>query len=74
MGIVVSHHLRDSAEFNDVNVGGSPVEMSSPSMKPVSVGGVVVLGGRESRPRGEGRQPVGHTEQNNRMRTGMKFP
>jgi hypothetical protein len=40
MGIVVSHHLRDSAEVNDVNVGGSPVEMSRPSTKPVSVGGV----------------------------------
>jgi hypothetical protein len=57
-----------------MNVGGWHVEMSSPSMKRVSVGGVIVLGGRESRPHGEGRQLVGISTQNSRMLTGMKFP
>jgi hypothetical protein len=32
------------------------------------------LGGRESRPHGEGRQLVGISTQNSRMLTGMKFP
>jgi hypothetical protein len=34
------------------------MEMSSPSMKYASVGGVIVLGGRESRLQGEGRQGI----------------
>jgi hypothetical protein len=50
------------------------MEMSSPSMKYASVGGVIVLRGRESRLHGEGRQLVGISTQNSRMLTGMKFP
>jgi hypothetical protein len=34
------------------------MEMSSPSMKYASVGGVIVLGARESRVQGEGRQGI----------------
>jgi hypothetical protein len=74
LGQLKSHRLSDLAESVYVNVGGSHMEMSSPSMKCANVGGVVVLGGRESRPHGEGRQLVGNTGQNNRMLTGMKFP
>jgi hypothetical protein len=71
---MVSHHLNTSVEYIIVNVGGSHMEMSSPSMKYASVGGVIVLGRRESRLHGEGRQLVGISTQNNRMQTGMKFP
>jgi hypothetical protein len=39
-----------------VNVGGSHMEGSSPPMKYASVGGPIVVGGRESRPHGEGGQ------------------
>jgi hypothetical protein len=53
-----SHHLRASVEYIVVNVGGSHMEMSSPSMKYASVGGVIVLGARESRVQGEGRQGI----------------
>lgn len=74
IGSVESRHLRATAEYTIVNVGGSHAEGCSPPMKRVSVGGVIVLGGRESRPQGEGRQPFGNAEQNNRMLTGMKFP
>jgi hypothetical protein len=41
-----------------MNVGGSCMEGSSPPMKCMSVGGVVVLGARESRVQGEGRQGI----------------
>jgi hypothetical protein len=44
------------------------------SKKHKGVGGVIVLGGRESRLHGEGRQLVGISTQNSRMLTGMKFP
>jgi hypothetical protein len=69
IGSYVSHHLNTSVEYSVVNVGGSHMEMSSPSMKYASVGGVIVLGGRESRLQGEGRQLVGISTQNNRMLT-----
>jgi hypothetical protein len=58
LGSRVSHHLKYVAESVYVNVGGLHGEMSSPSMKRVSVGGVIVLGGRESRLQGEGRQGI----------------
>jgi hypothetical protein len=76
LGLDKSRHLRVSAECIIVNVGGSDMngKVCSPPMPYQSVGGVIVLGGRESRPHGEGRQPLGNTEQNNRMSTGMKFP
>jgi hypothetical protein len=74
IGSEMSHHLNTSAEYIVVNVGGSHMEMSSPSMKYASVGGVIVLGARESRVHGEGRQLVGISTQNSRMLTGMKFP
>jgi hypothetical protein len=55
---VISHRLRDSAESIDVNVGGLLGEMSSPSLKRASVGGVIVLGAWESCAHGEGRQGI----------------
>jgi hypothetical protein len=51
-------HLNDFAESVDVNVGGSHMEMSSPSMKYASVGGPIVVRGRESRLQGEGGQGI----------------
>ena len=43
-----------------MNVGGSGMDgkVSSPPMTYQSVGGVIVLGGRESRLHGEGRQGI----------------
>jgi hypothetical protein len=58
LGSLISPRLRESAEYIVVNVGGLHMEMSSPSMKYASVGGVIVLGGRESRLHGEGRQGI----------------
>jgi hypothetical protein len=49
------HHL---VERIGVNVGGPCGEGSSPPVKRMSVGGVIVLGGRESRLQGEGRQGI----------------
>jgi hypothetical protein len=46
----------------------------NPRMRLSGVSGAIVLGGRESRPHGEGRQLVGISTQNSRMLTGMKFP
>jgi hypothetical protein len=76
LGSPKSHHLHMSVECTVVNVGGLGVndKVSSPPMTYQGVGGVIVLGGRESRPHGEGRQLVGIPKQNNRMLTGMKFP
>jgi hypothetical protein len=74
LGSSINPHLRASAEYITVNVGGPCGEGSSPPMKHMGVGGAIVLGGRESRPHGEGRQLVGISTQNNRMLTGMKFP
>jgi hypothetical protein len=73
-GSIISHRLSVPAECIIVNVGGPYGEGSSPPMKRMGVGGVIVLGGRESRPHGEGRQLVGISKQNSRMLTGMKFP
>jgi hypothetical protein len=55
-----SPHLRAFVEYIVVNVGGSGMDakVSSPPMTYQSVGGVIVLGGRESRLQGEGRQGV----------------
>jgi hypothetical protein len=64
---LISHHLHTSVrldarkvsvEYIIVNVGGPCVEGSSPPMKRRGVGGVIVLGGRESRLQGEGRQGI----------------
>jgi hypothetical protein len=57
---MISHRLRASAECIVVNVGGSgmDVKVSSPPMTYQSVGGVIVLGARESRVHGEGRQGI----------------
>jgi len=76
LGSTISHRLRAFVEYISVNVGGSGMDakVSSPPMTYQSVGGVIVLRGRESRPQGEGRQLVGISTQNSRMPTGMKFP
>ena len=58
LGSMISRHLNTSAESIGVNVGGPCVEGCSPPRKCMGVGGVIVLGGRESRPHGEGRQGI----------------
>jgi len=58
LGSQISPHLNTSVECTVVNVGGPCGEGSSPPVKRVGVGGVVVLGGRESRLQGEGRQGI----------------
>jgi hypothetical protein len=60
IGSGISRHLNTLAEYTVVNVGGSgmDVKVSSPPMTYQSVGGVIVLGGRESRLQGEGRQGI----------------
>jgi hypothetical protein len=65
----MSPRLRASAEYIIVNVGGPCVEGSSPPMNRMGVGAAIVLGGRESRLQGEGRQLVGISTQTNRMLT-----
>ena len=56
-----NRHLNDLAESTFVNVGGlcRNVKASSLPMIGISVGGVIVLGARESLAHGEGRQFVG---------------
>jgi hypothetical protein len=54
----ISHHLTTFVESITMNVGGLHGEMSSPSTKRVSVGAAIVLGARESRVQGEGRQGI----------------
>jgi hypothetical protein len=49
----ISRRLNATAEYTIVNVGGSRGEGCSPPMKRMSVGGVIVLGARESRVHGE---------------------
>jgi len=60
LGSNLSHHLNTSVECIVVNVGGSGMDakVSSPPMTYQSVGGVIVLGARESRVQGEGRQGI----------------
>jgi len=70
IGSIGDRHLNDFAESIAVNVGGSHREMSSPSMKYAGVGGVIVLGGRESRPQGEGRQGIDVRRTNSRRSLG----
>ena len=57
-GSDVSHRLKVTAEGIRVNVGGLRAEVSSPPMNHVSVGAAIVLGARESRVHGEGRQGI----------------
>jgi len=52
----ISRRLKATVEYTIVNVGGSCGEGCSPLMKRMSVGGVIVLGARES-PRTWGRTP-----------------
>jgi hypothetical protein len=56
--VSISHHLRASVEDIIVNVGGPCGEGCSPPMNRMGVGGAIVLGARESRIQGEGRQGV----------------
>jgi hypothetical protein len=60
LGTDISSHLTASVEYIVVNVGGLGMDakVSSPPMTYQSVGGVIVLGGRESRLHGEGRQGI----------------
>jgi hypothetical protein len=57
-GSIISRHLNTSVEYITVNVGGPCGEGSSPPAKRMGVGGVIVLGARESRVHGEGRQGI----------------
>ena len=61
IGYLGNRHLNYLVESIFVNVGGSrqDVKASSLPMAAESVGGVIVLGARESRAHGEGRQFVG---------------
>jgi hypothetical protein len=56
----MSRHLNTFVESIAMNVGGfgMHVKVSSPPRTYQSVGGVIVLGGRESRLHGEGRQGI----------------
>src|SRR5262249_7556388 len=60
LGHVGNRHLNYLAESISMNVGGpqQDVKASSPLMLAESVGGVIVLGARESRVHGEGRQEM----------------
>ena len=60
IGCIDNRHLNNLAESISVNVGGfyQDVKASSPPMTDRSVGGVIVVGVRESRIHGEGRQEV----------------
>ena len=70
LGSDISHRLKASGEYLNVNVGGSCGEGCSPPAKRMSVGGVIVLGGRESRLHGEGRQGIDVRRTNNRRSLG----
>jgi hypothetical protein len=60
IGCMGNRHLNYLAEFIFMNVGGSywDAKASSLPMSDISVGGVIVLGARESRVHGEGRQGI----------------
>jgi hypothetical protein len=66
-----NRHLNYLVESISVNVGGSDqnVKASSLPMSGLSVGGVIVVGARESRVQGEGHQFVGIPMQISRMVT-----
>jgi hypothetical protein len=57
-GSDISRRLKAPVEYTIVNVGGSCGAGCSPLMKRLRVGGVIVLGARESRVHGEGRQGI----------------
>ncbi len=58
MGCHLHRGLNHLVERISRNVGGSHMEMGSPSVKDASVGGPMVVGGRESRVQGEGGQGI----------------
>ena len=64
LGLSDNRRLNHRIESICVNVGGSArnVKASSLPKTVLSVGAAIVLGGRESRPQGEGRQFVGRTQ------------
>ena len=79
MGCTDNRHLNYSVESLLVNVGGAQpnVKVSSLPMSGKSVGGVIVLGVRESRIQGEGHQginvsPVESTSESDEFRTPRK--
>jgi len=70
LGCMDNRHLNDLAESTFMNRRDPHAEISSRSMNRVGVGAAIVVGGRESRPHGEGPQSVGSSKQTNRMITG----
>lgn len=56
LGLVDNCHLNYFVASIFMNVGGYSAEVSSQPVKHYSVGGVIVVGARESRVHGEGRQ------------------
>jgi hypothetical protein len=68
LGSLISSHLRASAEYIVVNVGGFGMDakVSSPPMTCQSVGGPIVVGARESHVHGEGGQGMDVRPTNNR--------
>jgi hypothetical protein len=70
-----NHYLNYLVEFIFVNVGGSygNAKVSSLPMSGMSVGGPIVVRGRESLPHGEGDQLFGIPTQSNQMLTGRNL-
>jgi hypothetical protein len=76
MGFTDNRYLNYFIESINTNVGGlyRNVKVSSPPMTGISVGAVIVVGGWESQPQGEGRQSVGKPTKTNRIKQGELFP
>jgi hypothetical protein len=58
MGSIGNRHLHDLVECITMNVGGPYAERCSPAMNHRGVGAAIVVGARESRVQGEGRQGI----------------
>jgi hypothetical protein len=56
--LAANRGLHGLVESVSVNAGGLRAEVSSPPVNHASVGAVIVLGARESRVQGEGRQGI----------------
>jgi hypothetical protein len=69
LGCNFNRHLNHSIESINMNVGDSyqNVKASSQPMTGKRVGAVIVVGGWESQPQGEGRQSVGKPAKTNRI-------
>jgi hypothetical protein len=75
MGYRDNRHLNYFAESINMNVGGfyQNAKVSSPPMTDRSVGGVIVVGARESRVHGKGRQEVNIFQNRKVIASSMKL-